>query len=532
MSGQTNEFGLYIQAIKSRFWLVLLLVVIGVGAAYWAIGRRPSAYTATATVMVTAPVIMPAPPAGADRADTSFRQTSATTVNDILALMDSRPIASRVARRLDLSGPGIVQRSVRAVPERGTSLVRVLATSRNPERAANMANATAEEFIAYFRETNRNAVSETRRFVEEQLALSRARLEQSERALQGFRENRRILSPTEASSRALTAVSTVETEIETATRTLRETEARLGAARERLARERPTTVTQRATTENPVFRQIQGHLVDLEIRRAQMAQIYTPAHPRMEAISKEIADVRNRMLAEARTMVGEEVTAVNPIHTRLLGDMVTLDVERAAINARIEALQYTLRRRQQEIQSLPSAETEFNRLTRENRILESNYTTLSHRYQELLLRENEAGFSPASVQLIEAAAPPVSADANAFPRFGAAAGAIGFTLGILGALLLEALDDRIRSAQDAERVLGVPVLAQIPAHGQPRVAPAPAVFVLILLLVAGVAWAAIARGYLPVPGRVSEQVRGVTAVMASWVGASQPSALGLAAEDR
>lgn len=525
MSGATSDFGIYLQAIKNRFWLVLLLVVVAVGAVYWSVGRQPSRYSASALMMVTAPVFSRT---GAYTTGDIFVSNQLQAINDIQELLTSRTIAARVAKRLDLPGPQFVQRSITAMPERGTSMIRLTATSRDPERAAAMANTTAEEFIAYFRETNRNAVSEARRFVEEQLALARARLEQSDRALQAFRENRRILSPSEATSRAISAVTSAESELDAVNRTRQETEARLAAVRERLSREQPTMVASRATAENPAFRQISAHLTDLEIRRAQMAQVYTPQHPRMEAIAREIADVRNRLLAEARTSVNEEVTTSNPIHARLVSDIVTLEVERAAISARAQALQVTLRRRQQEVATMPSTEAEFNRLSRENRILEGNYTTLAARYQEMLLRENEAGFSPASIQLIEAAVPAVRADASAFPRFGAAAGMVGFVLGILGALLLEALDDRIRNAQDAERALGVPVLAQIPAQGQPRVAPAPAVFVVILLLAVGAAWLAVSRGFVSVPANLSERVRGATA----WIGSVAPSATGVATDSR
>ena len=270
-----------------------------------------------------------------------------------------------------------------------------------------------------------------------------------------------------------------------------------------------------------MFLRIQGYLLDLEIRRTQLAQLYTPQHPRMQAVSNEIADVRNKMLAEAKTMVGEEITTNNPVHARLVGDILTLEVERAAMTARVAAIQNSLQRRQQDVQGLFSTETEFTRLMRENRILESNYTTLATRYQDLLLRENEAGYSPASIQLMEAAVAPMVANASSFPKTAAAAGVMGMVLGILGALLLEAFDDRIRSAQDAERVVGAPVLAQIPAFGQdqPRVMPAPAVFVLMLLLVAGAAWVAITRAHPPVVSRVSEEVRKATVMMAGRVSA-------------
>lgn len=525
MSGFTGELSQYIQAIRGRLWLVAILIIVAVGAAYWKVGRVSSHYTAAVTLMLRAPVITRVPTLSPS--DSEFSVPREAVANDIVTLIDSRPIAERVARRLNLTDPGAyeaIQRSVWAEPVRATSLMRVFATSRSPEGASDLANTTAQEFVAYFHETNRAGVSAARRFVEEQLAQARGRLEASERALQSFRENRRILSVSEASGRAASLMASIDTELEAAIRARQETEARMAAARERLGREQPVIVTSRATTENPAFRQIQSHLVDLEIQRTALAQVYTPQHPRLEQIAREIADVRSKLLNEAQTMVGEEVTTSNPIHARLLSDILSLEVERAAENARIEGLRYTQRRRQADLMAIPSTETEFNRLSRENRLLEANYITLATRYQDILLRENEAGFSPASLQIIEAALPPVTANASGFPRAAAAAGLAGLVVGLAMALLLESLDDRVRGARDAERALGVPVLAQIPTQGQqPRTAPAPAVFTIGLLLAVAVATAAVSRGYVAVRPQAGDGVRSVVSRITSWIGGPRSS---------
>lgn len=525
MSGQTNEFAQYWQAIRNRLWMVVLVTIIAVGGAYVAIGRRPAHYTAAARVMVSSPVVVN-PPSAMPRETSAVFSRGESTVGDIIALIDSRPIATRIAKRMGMAGPHTVQRAISAAPERGTSLMRITATTTDPERSATLANVATEEFIAYFREANRNSITEVRRFVEDQLAQSRVRLEQSERALQAYRERNRVLSVSDVSGGAITLMRAAETELDAANRARTETEARLAAARARLAQEQPRTVERRATTENPTFRRYQTHLVDLELRRVQMAQVYTPLHPRLETLNREIAEIKSRMAAEARTMVGEEVTSTNPIHARLVGDILSQEIEQAAVTARAAALQTTLRRRQAQVAIAPAVEVEFNRLARENRILETNYTMLSTRLQEIMLRENEAGFSPASVQMIEAAVAPSRPEASAFPRFGAAAGFAGLILGILAALLLESMDDRIRTAQDAERALGVPVLAQIPAHGTARTAPATAMFtfIFVVLLLGGVAWAAIARGYVTLPISASERIQDAATVVASWLGSPQPPA--------
>jgi uncharacterized protein involved in exopolysaccharide biosynthesis len=538
MSGPLGEFGQYLQAVTRRWWLVALTVVLAVGGAYVAIGRAPARYSASTTLMLVAPVVVAAPPAvvtPGEGAGAPIRPSLTTVANDAINLITSRPVADRVTQRLNLSGPSVVRRNVTATQVRGTSLIRVTATARERQRAADIANTVAEEFITYFRETNRGGVTEARRFVEQQLARSRTQLEAVERRLQALQESRGAPIPMTAASTAMGAVDAARREYDAATTTRREVEARLASARGRLQRENPLMMASRSTIDNPFFRQIQTHMVELELSRANLAQIYTPQHPRMDQINREIADVRGRLMREARTSISEEVTQNNPTHARLMTDMVTLEVDQAATSARAQAMLQTLQRRQSEMNSMPSLLADTTRLTREASIQEANYRALSARYQDLLLRENEAGFYPAAMQIIEPATVP-SRVASTFPRVAAAAAGAGLILGFIIALFLEALDDRVRSAQDAERVLGVPVLAEIPTHGQrEKTVPASAMFTILLVIGLGVAVSAVIRGYFaPTASAAVMSVRSVAATVSAWTVKPQPQVgfIGLAGDDR
>ena len=220
----------------------------------------------------------------------------------------------------------------------------------------------------------------------------------------------------------------------------------------------------------------------------------------------------------------------NPLHSRLVDQVASHEADRAAVAARVEALQTSLRRRQSAAMSIPAAETAFNRLVRENRVLESNYTMLSSRYQEMLLRENLAGHFPAALHVIEAATAPTLPAPSPLPRTAAAAGLAGLVLGLAAALFFESLDDRIRTPQDAERALGVPVLAQIPVQGGLRPSPAPAVFIIAIVVAAMLALAAaVTRLY-----GGTTVIRTVTSTTVAWLGNLQPAmgSIGLAGDER
>jgi uncharacterized protein involved in exopolysaccharide biosynthesis len=489
MTAQALELRHYLRAITNRVWLVVLAVAVAISAVYWQAGGAPTQYTASTTLLVTAPVV--SSPASV-LTESGFQSNFETVANDIMHLLTSRAIAERVAQRLQLTGPDYVQRTVRVAPVRGTSFIRVTAATTSPELSANLANAVAQEGIAYFRSANRASTSEARRFVEQQLDQARARLDASERAIRAFKEVRQIPSLEAVSSQLMSQITQGQAELDQVEIARRENEARIAAAKARMEREQEIIVASRATIENPAFQRIQQRLIELEIQRAQLAQVYTPQHPRMEQITREIADVRGRLMNEARTSIAQEITQTNPVRARLTSDLLGLEVERVALEARLAGLRTAQQRRRVAAMTIPAAEAEFNRLMREHRVLEANYTALAARYQEILLREHQAGFFPAGLQVVETALPPAHAAPTATPRTAAAAGAVGLVLGLMAALFLEAIDDRARSAEDVERTLGAPVLAQVPAHGRPRVAPAAtvALVLVVLLVAAGVVWAA------------------------------------------
>src|SRR6516165_8042016 len=86
----------YIRPLTSRWWMVLVAVVVATGGVYAYYARKPNVYTASTLVYVTQPGnpvtgIQAAPPTDRDVADAA-------------ALLNSRENAAAVAHKIDYSG--------------------------------------------------------------------------------------------------------------------------------------------------------------------------------------------------------------------------------------------------------------------------------------------------------------------------------------------------------------------------------------------------------------------------------------------
>lgn len=133
-----------LSAMRRRWWVVVALVLVTVGAALLGLSLRTPSYTATAQILVT-PF-----PQQSDSTLASIRIVrdsgdGARTLLTATALLDSSQNATVAARRLgDGSSPDDVIDAVEIEASGGSDLIAVDATADSPERAAELANVYAK----------------------------------------------------------------------------------------------------------------------------------------------------------------------------------------------------------------------------------------------------------------------------------------------------------------------------------------------------------------------------------------------------
>ncbi len=478
--GTQTDFDLkqYIASVRRRWWLVVLLPIIAVVGAYSQFGRAQSSYVGATTLEVT-PAVMPSSGGVSSREPTPFATSSQVVMNDLVQLSGTLEVAGRVARSLDLHDVAHVRSSITARILPDTDIIQIQGTASEPTMALALANAASDELIRLFRETNSQAAVEHRRFIGQQLEDARKRLEESDRAILAVRQNPANFEG--ATGSIVAGYFSALSALDDAYRSLRETEERLGAVNARLNREPSTVISETARVENPTFTAIQARLVDLQRQQIELGQSYTPQHPRMQLLQAQIAGLRGRLASEVRTVVDREVRTTNPIQASFLTTAATLEVDRAVARSRIAALEANVRARYAAATSLHHAQSSLAVHLREHEVLETNYRTLSQRYQEAVLRENTEAYFPAGIVVVERASMATRSDPARFRPLAAAAVLGGLLLGMMAAIVLEATDEGVHTAEDLERTLGVPVLAEVPNANPPRVGQTPALFVLAFI---------------------------------------------------
>ena len=324
---------------------------------------------------------------------------------------------------------------------RYSRLVDVAFRSPDPGFTARVANVLAESYIRQSIELRSTTTREASDFLTEQLAEQRARLEESELALQAYRERTDSVSLEERQNVVVQRLADLNSALTRANTTRIQKEAAYDQVRG--IQENPAAIDEvPLILSNPFVQQQKTELAQLERQRAQLSEKLGPNHPDMVEIGLAIQNAEVRIQAEATQIVQ------------------AMRSEYEAALAEERSLSATLNQQKQEAQVLNRAGIQYG-------VLQRDATANRQMFESLLQRTQETGVSEelvaGNIRVVDAAETPTGpVSPNVFNNL---------LLALLGGLTLavglvfgfEYADDRIKSPDEVKRYLGLPFLGMVPA---------------------------------------------------------------------
>jgi polysaccharide biosynthesis transport protein len=327
-------------------------------------------------------------------------------------------------------------------PIRETQLVRISYRAEEAEEAARIANGFARAFIAFSIRTRSETMTETSDVLAEQIQRFKDEVVDLEERLNRFSDQDRVLSFTPEGNVNLQRIEQINGELMTAMRERIDRHARY----QELTALPAESVAERGA--GTVVAQLRNELARLEREYQTRLEIYKEGAPEMQTRAAEIERLR-RQLASA---VGDEARRV-----------------RQAAYAEYQA---SLREEQalgDEIRRIKASMAAENPQAVEFSSLQVELKTRREMLDELLRRQSETVFATrlqtersSNVRIIDEALVPASPTYPSLRADLSGGLAAGLLLGVGLGLLLQFLDRTLKSADELERVLGLPVLAVIP----------------------------------------------------------------------
>ena len=451
----------YLDVLKAHWLQVFAVFVLTMASGMLFASWQTAVFQATATVLIE-----PEPPRVMNIQDVAADNARSTTSsNDYYLtqyrLLQSRPVVEAVISELNLKqrmahvgrardpyGPFMnwEHGGLTIEPVKNTRLVLVKFDDPNPDLAVEIANAVAAQFVKYGLDNKQREAQTATAWLGEQIEKLRTNAQQSSDALQAYQAKANLLGVQD--QRQITQAKLVDFN-----RAYQEAQNQRLAAESklrelnRIAKDPTTAETLSNVVNDPLIQKLKTQASDLSIERSKLAEMYRPKHPDLLEIDAQLQQVKQRLKDEVqKTMraVETEASIAKGREESLLAHMNDLRREARVLNER-EAQAFSLQREKETADELQVS---------------------------VLKRLKETGLASAltasNIRVVERATRPTSPVRPRKQLIWALSGMAGLALGVGVAFLSESLDNRIRSRDEIERVLGVPVLGVVPVFRQRR----------------------------------------------------------------
>jgi len=338
-----------------------------------------------------------------------------------------------------------IQENLTVSPVRGSRLVAVGYDNPNPVVAARIANGFAENFIQANLDRKFESSSYARQFLEERIAQTKERLESAERQLVAYAANQQIINvgePSEGAASGGATESLTSSNLVALNAALARTRAERVAAEERWrSASNAALMTLPDVLQNPTVQRLTEQRALLDAEYQQKLSIYQPDYPEMVQLKARIDEADGQI----QTIAGNIRTSIRSQY------------EIAASQER--SLQAQVNRLTGDVLDLRDRSIQYNILQRELDTTRTLYEALLQRYKEVGVT---GGVTANNISIVDLATPPLKPSKPNLLLNMVLAALLGLGLGVLAALVLEALDETLATPDDVEKKLGVPVLGVTP----------------------------------------------------------------------
>jgi len=450
------SFGQFLAILRARWAVVLLVLALCVAGSVVVSLLLPKQYTAAASVVVD---FKPDPVTAFAFGGMASPGFMATQVD----IIRSDRVAERVVRLLRLNeNPDVradwqeetegrvsmeawlanrFQAQLDVVPSRESSVIQIVYTNPSANFAATMANAFMQAYLETALELRTDPARRFADFFDTRSKEAREALEKAQGKLSSFQEAKGIFAAEERLDIETARLNELSSQLTALQAISAESGSRQGQAQGAQGDRLQEVINNSLIT---------GLKADISRSEAQLQQIITRLgdnHPQVIEARASLDELRRRLDTETRRVTGS-VGVTNTINRQREGDV-----------------RASLARQREKVLSLKAVRDEGQLLQRDLENAQRTYDLLLQRQTQTSL---ESQTTLANVNVLTRATPSLTPSSPRLVYNSLLATFGGTLLGLVVAFGLEALNRRVRTADDITLSLGLPVLGVLPAPHRPR----------------------------------------------------------------
>lgn len=348
---------------------------------------------------------------------------------------------------------GYVASNITTEPFKNTEILQLKVKGKSPGQAQKANQLLVETFLLRMTELSRVEQTGTKNFLQNRTDAAKKDLDKAETALQDYKIQNKILTPSDSSKLFLDRIALAEKEAAANRIEMGVAQAKLNAANRILGGEG------RYTADNRIIQAYNAQLAKLEAERISYMDKYTEKHPRMIELKDQIAELKAKIQEETRKVAAIQAPSDNAVHQRLVAGKFQSEGELIVAQQKAALLQQVIDQNNRDLELLPAVEKGYVKVARDAEVARELYIMLAKRLEESKVAEV---MQPNNVQVVDE---PTLPERPISPRKGrtlALAAILGFLLSSGYIVAMELMNRTIRTEDDVKNYLALPVMGAIP----------------------------------------------------------------------
>jgi uncharacterized protein involved in exopolysaccharide biosynthesis len=302
------------------------------------------------------------------------------------------------------------------------------------------------------------------KFYEQEKERVGTQLREAEDKLKEWQGKNQTVSIDEQISTQIKSLADRENALQQTEAQLEVTRAKIAVLRSQLSQLPEREVMSRTQVRNPAATKLQSDLVAAEVALQDLLLRYTEKDRRVHEKRKQIAILKKELAdAEKEEIVGSETIGLNPMRRSLEQELAAAHSSLSSLASQKEAVTKHIRENSAALASLREKKVDIDRLSREVDLHRNAFMLYGKQFEEARVATGLGKEQLGNIALIERPhAVPFTKDFQKRIGLVFLAAFVGLALGMAIAFGFEFFNNSLRTQEDVEHYLGVPVLAAIP----------------------------------------------------------------------
>jgi uncharacterized protein involved in exopolysaccharide biosynthesis len=352
-----------------------------------------------------------------------------------------------------------LERAISITSPHKSNVIVVACAARNPELAQRILNAYLDAYMLRHAKANRTSGSYD--FFVDQSDLLREQLTLATEELRDAKNKGGLASIEGQRASIQSQADSIEAAMLENQRALSSSEAKIGAMKKTLGELPEKQLAEESDTPNSAAEQMRAELYKVQIQESELSSRYTALHPQVIAMRRQLEETR-RIYAQEQVRSSHSTKRLSPVHQSIQTELASALAMAAGQKAESDSLKRQFEAVQNKIRALNDNELRITELSRRVELLEASYRNYATYREQARIDEALESERISNVNMVQ---PPSFVAKPSSPRIRLTL-LLAFCLATFASLLVpfvaEYLDRSLKTPEQAEQELGIPVLFSVP----------------------------------------------------------------------